>query len=331
VLASYTSNYNLKKPEGTDFINVQDLNDNADLIDTAILAEKTAVQTWSKDTFSNPNLLINGDFQVWQRGTSFTSGAVEIYTADRWKLRYANGTAAKVDSGLPLFPNALRYTNIGTGENYNVIHQTIEGFEKLAGQMLTISFYARGVSGRQVAVHIGSTKVATITLTSQWTKYTATTSSATFGDGFYRGLAFNTYDLNYAINDWYELAGVKLELGAVATPFVPRPYGEELALCQWYGINTGASYIPLRLDKYDANTLEFVLPLPQMRVPPSVVDISYLSIRQTGLSTSIAGFTYSIGTQPGSLKIKATKTAHGLTDAYLVVGATTFFDAEIYS
>lgn len=37
-MASYTSNYNLKKPEATDFINVQDLNDNADIIDAGIKA-----------------------------------------------------------------------------------------------------------------------------------------------------------------------------------------------------------------------------------------------------------------------------------------------------
>lgn len=29
----YTSNYNLKKPEGTDVVNIQDLNDNADILD----------------------------------------------------------------------------------------------------------------------------------------------------------------------------------------------------------------------------------------------------------------------------------------------------------
>ncbi|MGE4214836.1 MAG: hypothetical protein AB7E42_08685 [Anaerotignaceae bacterium] len=41
-MASYTTNYNLKKPEGTDFINIQDLNDNADIIDREIKAASSS-------------------------------------------------------------------------------------------------------------------------------------------------------------------------------------------------------------------------------------------------------------------------------------------------
>ena len=32
---------------------------------------------------NNENILINGDFQVWQRGTSFPTSASGQYTADR--------------------------------------------------------------------------------------------------------------------------------------------------------------------------------------------------------------------------------------------------------
>ncbi len=39
---NYTTNYNLKNPVGSDVINVQDLNDNADLIDVAIKNAESA-------------------------------------------------------------------------------------------------------------------------------------------------------------------------------------------------------------------------------------------------------------------------------------------------
>ena len=39
----YTSNYNLKKPDGTDVVNIEDFNGNADIIDIQLKTLKTAV------------------------------------------------------------------------------------------------------------------------------------------------------------------------------------------------------------------------------------------------------------------------------------------------
>lgn len=41
----YTGNYNLKKPEGSDVVNIEDLNDNADIIDQALKAHDDALAT----------------------------------------------------------------------------------------------------------------------------------------------------------------------------------------------------------------------------------------------------------------------------------------------
>lgn len=52
---------------------------------------------------ANPNLLINGNFQVWQRGTSFTVGtSAFVYTADRWRVKATSSvvTITKVATGL---------------------------------------------------------------------------------------------------------------------------------------------------------------------------------------------------------------------------------------
>lgn len=50
---------------------------------------------------SNPNLLLNGNFSVWQRGTAFsvTDTAEYTYTADRWRVKAATAIA-KDSSGL---------------------------------------------------------------------------------------------------------------------------------------------------------------------------------------------------------------------------------------
>jgi hypothetical protein len=59
----------------------------------------------------NPNLLINGDFQVWQRGTSFSSQDFMQYTADRWFIVSTDGnsttTVTKVDNGLKVTQSLL--------------------------------------------------------------------------------------------------------------------------------------------------------------------------------------------------------------------------------
>ena len=41
----YTGNYNLKKPEGSDIVNIEDLNDNADIIDQALKSHDDAIAT----------------------------------------------------------------------------------------------------------------------------------------------------------------------------------------------------------------------------------------------------------------------------------------------
>ena len=63
-MASYTSNYNLKKPAGTENININDINGNMDIIDTALKAHdnklaiatayptKTAGSKWTSGTIS---------------------------------------------------------------------------------------------------------------------------------------------------------------------------------------------------------------------------------------------------------------------------------------
>ena len=49
-----TTNFNLKKPEGTDFYNVEDFNDNADIIDAELLAR---IKTYTINTNTDVNTL----------------------------------------------------------------------------------------------------------------------------------------------------------------------------------------------------------------------------------------------------------------------------------
>lgn len=111
------------------------------------------------------NKLINGNFDFWQRGTTFQFlnpiSQPDRYTADRWKMVNKGGsTAERLNvsvNRLPLGLGDLRNSKnhsayglefaIGTGgygttsETYLV--QRVEGIEQLSNGYATISFYAK--------------------------------------------------------------------------------------------------------------------------------------------------------------------------------------------
>lgn len=77
------------------------------------------------------NIIINGDFQVWQRGTTFTTG--NKFTADRWYL-YGNGTTNETVTQQTDVPKdsgnsySLRITAGGVyaGGNYAMLRYKVE-------------------------------------------------------------------------------------------------------------------------------------------------------------------------------------------------------------
>jgi len=114
---TYTTNYNLNKPESTDTVDIEDLNENADAIDIAI---------------SRKNWFRNSCFHIWQRGTSFVAPS-NIYTADMF-ICNGSGTVSKVDEGLQI-----------TG-TVNVKQKiTDEDFAKLEGKTVTLSYSLSGI------------------------------------------------------------------------------------------------------------------------------------------------------------------------------------------
>ena len=103
---------------------------------------------------SNPNYIINGNFDIWQRGTSQTTSGYG--SGDRWEP-YVNGstfTCSQVaftvgQSNVPNNPVyfcRMNVTSSAGASNYAVIRQKIEGVNTLDGQSCTVSFYAKSQS-----------------------------------------------------------------------------------------------------------------------------------------------------------------------------------------
>lgn len=211
------------------------------------------------------NAIINGDFDIWQRGTSFTNPAAGAFVADRWNQGY-DGTGATRTISQQFFPlgqmevpgeprSFLRYaqTVAGTGATNTFIQQRIEGVRTFAGQQVTLSFYARAASpltlrGVYLAQVFGTggsptanTRIDLVgdqPIDTVWKRYSYTTivpsiSGRTLGtDGNDRLTPVFLLPINEVFT--FDLACVQLELGPVATPFERRPIGMELELCQRY-------------------------------------------------------------------------------------------------
>jgi len=223
----------------------------------------TASQGFVPSTqLSHRNLIINGGFDVWQRGTSFTSISKE-YNADRWWVNQLStvGTMSRQSSSLDGFKYCLRVQrnsgNTSTSATY--LSQDLESVNsiKTIGQKVTLSFYARkgadfsaasdqltvklvSGTGTDQTLNNGYTGGANVinqtpTLTTSWQRFTYTSSAVVASSVNQLGVQIIRGNVGTAgTNDYYEITGVQLEVGSAATPFEHRSYGEELARCQRY-------------------------------------------------------------------------------------------------
>ena len=204
---------------------------NADIHVTA--AEKSA---W--DGLSNPNLLINPDFRVNQRGQAeYTSG----YTVDRW---YSPGkcSAAPISGGVKL-------TSTVTASS--TTHAFWQNFEfPLPPGKYTLSLKAADVTG------VWAARIRTVTAAGDYVDSYYTLAlregvnkvSVDLPDGEYISAVSIGFNKGTEAGNSLKLAWAKLESGSLATPFVPPDPATELAKCQrYYQMRTTNDIDPLDL------------------------------------------------------------------------------------
>jgi hypothetical protein len=199
----------------------------------------------------NHNLLINPSFTVMQRGGVIDRNET-TYGPDRWKVRgidKVGGTMAQysTDSSSGINKLVVKHRN---ATSYSNIYQKIEAVNILGlyGKEVTFSFSYSDVGGSGIpSVWIvawdSSDTVKTLleaTPTSlgdnRWScTVTLTTLDGTIPDPSMQGMQVSIYadEKNTAPAEW-SVWETKLEAGSVATPFIARTHGEELALCQRY-------------------------------------------------------------------------------------------------
>jgi hypothetical protein len=217
------------------------------------------------------NRIINGDFSIWQRGTTRYSnsgmGSSAKYYADRWTSgQYQNAAFERVDrtTAGPTSKYAMRVSSSSAAEDGSgtrmTLGQLIEHLNcsDLAEQSVTLSFWVRFSASsianygsfnysiwQQDSVDLafdtnGPTRSNTLSLTNgsfptTWTKLTLVVTTASTMKNL--AVQFGLTNLaNTASNGsfWYEIAEVQIEKNSVATPFEFRSIGQEEILCYRY-------------------------------------------------------------------------------------------------
>lgn len=291
----------------------------------------------------NQNFAINGSFDFWQRGTSFT-GSSKAYSADRWAFHGGSSTSgsfviSRQTSGLEGFLYCARVlrTSGQTNTAVSLFYQSLETTQSvnLANKAVTISFWAR--KGANYSAASDALKVSvmsytgtdqnlidyvaynyaieqqTATLTSSWQRFSFTGTVASNANEL--GFAFEYTPVGTAgAADYYEVAGVQLEIGSVATAWkragggtlqgelaAARRYYQECQFTNGVAISTTSAQIWIQHNG--------------MRVAPSAVASAALKL--TDASTS--DFTQS----SAGISIVANNADAGRYDVGSLTGMTT--------
>lgn len=163
----------------------------------------TQLSEYMGTKFSNPNLLINPDFKINQRGKeSYTISGFE-YTVDRWRM--SSCTVSVSDNGLTI-------QNVGSIGSW-----ITQKFEKELEGVFTLSVKVSRISGRVLLTNSD--------------KRVAITSAGIYSTTLSGLSEFNMFLEN---GSSVTIEWAKLEKGSIATPFVAPDPANELAKCKRY-------------------------------------------------------------------------------------------------
>jgi hypothetical protein len=303
------------------------------------------------------NAVINGGFDIWQRGTSVAipSNSGIAYAPDRWSTVTAVGQQMTISrqvtgdtTNLPNIQYAARYQrNSGQTSTSGIFFsQSIETVNAipLAGRPFTFSFYARrganysptsniltalvysgtGTDQNVLGGYTGNVNAgsADFTLTTTWQRFTI---SGTFATNITEIAPIFYYVPTGTAGaaDFFEVTGVQLEAGSVATPFKRNANNlqGELAACQRYyqRITASGLFSFMRTTGGATLTTQVTADTPAivtMRATPTSVDFSSnlrLINYQESIIQSVTSITFfSLASNPDCLSTQI-NVSSGLT------------------
>jgi hypothetical protein len=281
----------------------------------------SSLQAAAASPYVLKNRLVNGSFNVAQRGTSFVSGANndDTYNLDRWYV-LSDGNDAVDITQTTTVPTGAKYSiglDVETVNKKFGIAQIIENvncYDAIGGNV-TLSFQARVSATTKldnvkcaIVAWSGTADTVTSDIISAWgaegtnptlianatyentpANLNVTTSWATYSVTANVDTASTTNIIVFiwsdvtdtTLGDFLYITNAQLEVGSTATPFERRLYNQELAACQRYYL-FGPSGAAGRWNSSTSGEVAYGFPV-EMRSAPTVAFVSSFQSTEIGV------------------------------------------------
>lgn len=274
---------------------------------------------------NNPNLLINPDFKINQRGSSSYSGNNK-YTVDRWKIAGGNCVVTPQSNGTLL---------VHTTTTWNGICQVLEDYSQLKGKIITLTIAGTfASSGVRIAIKslVGSTQTDLATADGTNADSSISVSFNVPSNASYDYLFIAIYNKSSA--DSY-LSWAKLEVGSIPTTFSPPTYAEEIVKCCRY-----YQFAKLQGQSMSASNATTFYPLIKLLTPMRATPIITVSTTpyvrggtSGGSGINVAATTVAVNVfNRDSIQLQVVIGSSSMTQnwVYVLANGNCTFDAEIY-
>lgn len=359
------SGLKLLGPNGSDAVtlqNTQNVTKTVDVTDVASDAYyKSRVGTGGG--FSFRNKIVDGRFDFWYEGTTnITSGYGAATMWFDWH-GYSTKTVTRqtLTPGVDLpsieVPSAKYFhrTQVVSGSSNLEVASIVgrmEGVSTLAGKTVTLSFYAKADSAKNVEVRLvqsfgsggspseSTTTAQLVSISASWKRYSVTMtvpsiSGKTLGTSGDRLEALIMYDASTTYSTLlgnqsgtFDIACVQLEEGSVATPFEELPMDVTISLSQRYFQNIPMGPYRPMLCAGTTSGYMFVQFEQEMRATPSYTWNSLSTWYNSTTQAVTASSTNVINQQSALINISVASGLANLAMA-MVSGSFIRFDARL--
>jgi hypothetical protein len=283
------------------------------------------------------NILINGGFNIWQRGTSFSCSSSNVKCADGWELAIIGGgatisatRASAPAQGAPDGTYCMNWSLSGSfGGGYTkVLRQTVTNPQRFGGKYLTFSVW----------VKCNATYVAALRISTTGTGAFLGTSSGNVGTGWELLSVTTPVAINPAssvirvevtnLSDTPNIyiMNASLVVGSVVMPYISEDPAIELMRCQRYyqtlgkDFSTQYVFLPLKGKTGEANG-PAMLPVTMAAIPTITFSSQTAFTVDDSAGSQIATTAMSYASlNPRGSRIQAVSTAGVAGQSHLLYG-----------